>query len=179
LKTNVAFYNFGEVGDNYSDHFVGVHIYPDLVVPYLQFMNDNTAFAVGDSRLMIYKGSQKPVSQAEYLYDKEVRSIYYNEAYVGLVFLADNTENRYMLEIYDANGERSCKYYFDMDYTDIFFGKDNFVIYNESKCQIVNLDGTIKYDGTFSESVELMISTGNTYKYVLLTDDSIDIIQLK
>lgn len=179
LKTNVAFYNFGEVGDNYSDHFVGVHIYPDLVVPYIQFMNDSTAFAVGDSRLMIYKGSQKPVSQAEYLYDKEVRSIYYNEDYVGLVFLADNTENRYMLEVYNANGERACKYYFDMDYTDVFFGKDNFVIYNETKCQIVNLDGTIKYDGDFLESVEVMVATGNTYKYVLLTDDSIDTIQLK
>jgi len=179
MKTNVAFYNFGEVGDNYSDHFVGVHIYPDLVVPYIQFMNDSTAFAVGDSRLMIYKGSQTPVSQAEYLYDKEVRSVYYNEAYLGLVFLADNTENRYMLEVYNTSGERACKYYFDMDYTDIFFGKDNFVIYNETKCQIVNLDGTVKYDGNFAEAVELMVATGNTYKYVLITDDSIDTIQLK
>ena len=117
--------------------------------------------------------------KGEYLYEKEVRSIYYNEAYVGLVFLADNTENRYMLEVYDTNGERACKYYFDMDYTDIFFGKDNFVIYNESKCQIVNMDGTIKYDGSFLETVELMVATGNTYKYVLITDDSTDIIQLK
>lgn len=179
LKTNVAFYNFGDVGDNYSDHFVGVHIYDDLVVPCIQFMNDSTAFAVGDSRLMIYKGSQKPVSQAEYLYDKEVRSIYYNEEYLGLVFLADNTENRYMLEVYDTNAERVGKYYFDMDYTDIFFGKDNFAVYNEAKCQIVSLDGTVKYEGSFSKTVELMIATGNTYKYVLITDDSIDTIQLK
>lgn len=179
LKTNIAFYNFGEVGDNYSDHFVGVHIYDDLVVPSVHFMNDDTAFAVGDSRLMIFKGSQKPVSQAEYLFDREVRSVYYNEEYVGLIFLSDNTENRYMLEVYDTNAERVGKYYFDMDYTDIFFGKGNFVIYNETKCLITDLDNTVKYEGDFSESVRLMISTGNSYKYVLITDDSIDTIQLK
>lgn len=179
LKTNVAFYNFGEVGDNYSDHLVGVHIYEDLVVPFVQFMNNNTAFAVGDSRLMFFKGSQKPVSQAEYLYDREVRSIYYNEEYVGLVFLSDNTENRYMLEVYDTNAERVGKYYFDMDYTDVFFGKDQFVVYNEAICIIRDFDGTEKYNGSFSDSVKLMIPTGKAYKFVLITDDSIDTIQLK
>lgn len=179
LKTNIAFYNFGEVGDNYSDHFVGVHIYSDLIVPYVQFMNNSTAFAVGDGRLMIFSGSQKPISQAEYLYNEEVRSVYYSENYIGLVFLADNTENRYMMEVYNTEGIRVGKYYFDMEYTDIFFGRENFVVYNETGCCIINLDGTEKYSGNFSETVELMLPAGNTYKYVLITENSIDTIQLK
>ena len=47
LKTNVAFYNFGSVGENVSDHLISTFFYPDLV-PYVGFLDDDTAFAVGD-----------------------------------------------------------------------------------------------------------------------------------
>ena len=49
-------------------------------------MNNDTAFAAGDSRLMIFSGSQKPVTIGEYLYDDEIQSVFYSEKYVGLVF---------------------------------------------------------------------------------------------
>ena len=70
-------------------------------------------------------------------------------------------------------------FYFDVDYTDIFFGKDNLVIYNETECQIFTMDGTEKYHGNFGKTVRLMLPVGNTYKYLLVTDDTIDTIQLK
>ena len=95
------------------------------------------------------------------------------------MFTSEDAKARYRLDVYNANAEKVGSYYFDMDYTDIFFGKGNFVIYNETKCLITDLDNTVKYEGDFSESVRLMISTGNSYKYVLITDDSIDTIQLK
>ena len=44
---------------------VSAYSYSDLVVPKVQFMNNDTAFAVGDSRLMIYSGTQKPVTAGE------------------------------------------------------------------------------------------------------------------
>ena len=53
VKSNVTFYNFGPVGENQSDYMVSAYSYSDLVVPKVQFMNNDTAFAVGDSRLMI------------------------------------------------------------------------------------------------------------------------------
>ena len=59
VKSNVVFYNFGPVGANQSDYMVSAYTYSDLVVPKVQFMNNDTAFAAGDSRLMIFGGSQK------------------------------------------------------------------------------------------------------------------------
>lgn len=179
LKTNIAFYNFGEVGDNYSDQLASIHIYNDLLVPYVQFMNDATAFAVGDSRLMIYTGKQKPVSQAEYLFDREVRSVFHNENYVGLVFLSDSEEGRYVMEVYNTSAEKVGDYYFDIDYTDIFFTQRNFVVYNETECLVMTMDGVEKYSGNFEKSVKLMMPATGAYRYVLVTADSIDTIQLK
>ncbi len=179
LKTNIAFYNFGEVGDNYSDHLASIHIYNDLMVPYVQFMNDRTAFAVGDSRLMIYSGSQKPVSQGEYLFEREIRSVYYSEDYVGLVFLSDNEQGRYVMEVYDTAAQKVNSYYFDVDYTDIFFSRNNFVVYNETECLIMTMDGMEKYHGNFKETVRLMLPASGAYRYILVTGDSIETIQLK
>lgn len=181
LKTNVAFYDFSPVGDNVSDFLASTWSYTDLLVPYVQFVNDTTAFAVGDSRLMIYAGGHKPAPLAEHLFDREVRSVFYSDRYIGLVFNADNNENRYQIDVYDTQNATAGEkhFYFDVDYTDIFFGKDNLVIYNETECQIFTMDGTEKYHGNFGKTVRLMLPVGNTYKYLLVTDDTIDTIQLK
>ncbi len=180
LKTNVVFYNFGRVGENNSDFTVSSNSYTDLLVPYIQFMNDRTAFAVGDGRLMIYGGdSQKPVSLADYLFDGEVQSVFYNDKYIGLVYLADEGDKKYRMDVFGADAEREGSYFFDTEYTDIFFGQDNFVVYNETECVIITMDGIEKFNGNFSKTVRLMLPTNNPYRYVIVTDSSIDTIQLK
>lgn len=184
LKTNVVFYNFGRVGENNSDFIESAYSYTDLLVPYIRFMNDRTAFAVGDSRLMIYGGDgQRPVSVAEKLYDEEIRSVFYSDKYIGLVFLEDG-EKKYRMDVYGAEADKEGNYFigsyfFDTDYTDIFFGQDNFVVYNETECFIITMDGVEKFNGNFTKTVRLMISTGNAYRYVIVTDTSIDTIQMK
>ena len=179
LKTTVTFYNFTEIGKSQQDLMVSYWSYTDLVVPMVRFMNDSTAFAVGDSRLMIYTGNRKPVSAAEKLFDEEVLSVYYNESYVGLVFRADDSEHLYRFDVYDTLGELAGKFYFDMEYTDLFFDKDNIVIYNESECMILTMGGIVKYNGSFSKTVRLMLPAQSAYRYILVTDHSIDTIQLR
>lgn len=179
LKTNVSFYNFGPVGDNQNDYFVGVYTYSDLLVPDIRFLDNNTVVAIGDSRLMIYKGRQKPVLEAEYLFDREIQSVFSDSGYVGIVFMADDSEYKYCMNVYDTSAQKVGSYYFDIDYTDIFFEKNNFTIYNETECVIMTYDNVEKYNGTFSKSVNVMIPTGTAYKYLLITNDSIDTIQMK
>ena len=180
LKTNVVFYNFGPVGANNSDFVVSAYSYTDLLVPYIRFMNDRTAFAVGDSRLMIYGGDgQKPISIAEHLYDEEVRSVFYSDKYIGLVFPGGDGNQKYRMDVYGTGGDKIGSYYFDINYTDIFFGQDNFVIYNETECLIETISGIEKFNGNFNKTVRLMIPTNSAYRYVIVTDTSIDTIQLR
>lgn len=182
LKTTVGFYNLGSVGDNVSDNFVSSWLYPDMLIPYIQFLNDSTAIVVGDGKFDVYRGSHKPVPMAGDLYSREIQSVHHSDRYVGLVYMSDNGENRYEMVVYDTTDDYDMdkkSFYFDIDYSDIFFGKDNFVIYNETECQIITLDGVEKYHGKFSKAVRLMLPIGNAYRYQLVTDGSIDTIQLK
>jgi hypothetical protein len=179
LKTNVSFYNFGPVGDNQNDYFVGVHTYTDILVPDIRFLDNETVAAIGDSRLMIYKGKQKPSPEAEYLFDKEIQSVFSGSGYVGLVFASDDADYRYCINVYDSSASKVGTYYFDIDYTDIFFEKNNFTIYNETECVIMTYDNVEKFNGAFSKTVNVMMPTGTPYKYILATDSSIDTIQMK
>ncbi len=179
LKSNIGFYNFGPVGAERDNRFVSGFDYTDVLIPHVQFMNNETSFAVGDSRLIICSGTQVPIVQEEHMFDREIQSVFSSDRYIGVVFYADNNENKYQINIYEPAASRKKVFYFDMEYTDIFFGKDNFVIYNETECQIITLDGIEKFKGKFSKNVRLMLPAGNTYKYMLITDSSIDMIQLK
>lgn len=179
MVSNVVFYNYGPVGDNQSDQLVATFSYVDMIVPEIHFMNNRTAFAVGDSRLMIYSGEQVPTVKAEYILDREIKAVYYNEDYIGLVFVSDRAESKYMLMIYNAAGEKVTDYYFDMEYLSIFFEKDSFALYNETDCVICGMNSRQKYEGKFNKNVSLMIPTEIPYRYRIVTDASIDTIQLK
>ena len=153
--------------------------YEDMLVPDIHFMDNETAFAIGDSRIMFYKGAQKPESFAERMLDKEIFSVYYSEKYVGLVFVNDNGENYYKLEIYNTSGTKITEVEFDLDYRNIFFENDQVIIYNETECIIQTMDGVRKYEGEFHKPVNLMLPANGRFKYLLVTDNSIDTIQLK
>ncbi len=179
LKTNVAFYNFGPVGANKSDFLVGGYTYSDMLVPMVRFMNNETLFAVGDSRLMFFKGAQVPVSAGEQMVYEEIQSVFYNENYVGLVFRSGNGAAGYRMDVYGSDAKLVGSYSFIQEYNDIFFEDDYFVVYNETECIVMTFSGVEKFNGHFSKSVDLMLPTGSAYKFTLVTEQSIDTIQMK
>lgn len=178
LKTNLAFYNLGDVGSNYHDFLVASDACTDLI-PYIRFMNDSTMFAVGDGCLRIYTGSHQPSLAAGHLYNEEVQSVFYNEEYVGLMFRSEDSDYLYRFDVYNTAAKKVDSFYFNIEYTDLFFDQDNIVIYNETECVITTLDKIEKFRGSFSKPVRLMLPSNGAYRYVLVTDSAIDTIQLK
>ena len=180
LKTSVAFFNFGSVGQNSIDNYASGYDYPGVVVPYVQFMNSSTAFAVSNDRIMFYTGDQKPVSEAENLLgDEEIRSIYYNESYVGLVFANSTEDGDYRLQIYNTSVDLSLVTYFDLDYSEIIFGDRQIIIYNDDECIIKDMSGHDKYAGTFTEAVKAVIPTNLRSRFTLVTSSYIETMNLK
>jgi hypothetical protein len=179
MKTSVAFYNFGEVGQNNTDNYVSGYDYLDTVVPFTRFLDNKSVFAVSDDRIMFYSGSQKPVSVAENLISDDVQSIYYGDEYIGLVFNNTEGNSRYLLNVYHKSGSLAQQIEFDTDYTDILFYKEQIIIYNETECCIYNTNGVQKYEGKFSKSARVLIPLDRSYSYMVVTPDSVDTIELK
>lgn len=179
LKSSVAFYNFGGVGQNEDDNYMSGYNYMDSIVPYIQFMNNDTAFCVSDDRIMFFGGNERPLSIKENILDEEVRSIYYNDEYVGLVFHNMTGETQYRLDMYNKTGSLILSKNFNIDYKDIVFYKEQIIIYNDQECLIVNNNGLEKYAGTFETTILQMIPISSNYKYLLVSSDEINVINLK
>lgn len=181
VTSRVAFYNLGAVGANISDFLVTVDNYADTIVPYISFMDDNTAVALGDDKLMFYEGTQKPVLQAQYFYDDEIQAVYQGEKHIGVLFHSDKLEMQHKMKVYSGDASEIGAYYFNLDYDNIFFTDEYFVAYNSKECLIQTFNGVNKFEGSFLSSVELMypVGKGQSYKYVLVDKNAIDTIQLR
>ncbi len=179
MKSSVAFYNFGPVGKNNVNNYVSGYDYLNSIVPFTRFLDDKSIFAVSDDRVMFFSGSQKPLSIAEKLLDDSVQGVYYGSEYIGLVFNSTQSTNRYRLDLYHKSGELRQSIEFDIDFRDILFHNDQIIIYNESECRIYNTSGAEKYSGSFSKSVLLLIPQNSMRRYMIVTPDSIDTIELK
>lgn len=178
MRSSVAFYNFGPVGQNEIDNFVGGYDYTDTVVPYVRFLDDRTAFAVGDSRLMLYEGAQIPTSSWENLLTEEIQSVYYNENYIGLVYYNVSGESTYKMDIYARDGKIADTVKFNIEYSDIQLYKDKVIIYDEKECLIHNIGGQDVLSVPFDKAVMAVIPTSAFNRYIFVTADSIDTVEL-
>ncbi len=179
MRSSIGFYNFGPVGQNEIDNFVGGYDYMDTVVPLVHFLDDSTSFAVGDSRLMLYEGKQIPTSSWENLLTEEIQGVYYNENYIGMVYYDVTGEASYRMDIYGKSGEVIDTVKFNTEYTDIFFQKNKVIIYGETECLIHNIGGKDIFTTQFKKGVQAMLPTSAFNRYVLVTTDTIETIELK
>jgi hypothetical protein len=189
VKCHVAFYNLGDVGDNHAanDRLVSAYNYSDAIIPYVFFLGNATAVALSDNRLMFYQGAQIPVSIKEYLIqDREILSVYHSDKVVGLIFYGgsiaqadEEAAGTYTMEIYSGTSKEPIRIYFDLAYTDVFFEENQVVIYNENECAIYTMDGVLKYQGTYEKTIRLLSPGGSAYRYLVVTPDSMDVIQLR
>ena len=182
MQTRVAFYNFGDVGENQIDHLVSGYNYADTLVPYLHFMNESTAFAVADNRLMIYGGSEVPETKKEQLLDEEIQAVYNSDKYIGLVFFNNSSDSQYMLQVLNTQGEEITRIPLALQSISdarILFDDSNITIYNEQKCLVYSLSGKLRYEGTFEKGVRAMVPQKGTYRYLLAHADSAEVVELK
>lgn len=179
MKSSVAFYNFGAVGQNSTNNYVSGYDYLNAVVPFARFLDNRSLFAVADNRVMFYSGAQKPVSVFEGLLNESVQSVYYGGEYVGLVYNSTETDSRYRMDVYHKSGELRQSLHFNIEYSDIIFHEDQIIIYNESECSIYNSNGMEKYSGRFDKTTLVLIPQNTAYRYMIVTPDSIDTIELQ
>ncbi len=179
MRSSVAFYNFGPVGQNEIDNFVSSYDYTDTIVPFVKFLNNEKAVAVADNRLVFYEGNQKPVSIADILLDGRIEGVYYGSGYVALVYNDVTGNALYKADIYNDSGKLEDTLMLNLQFSDILFHKDKVIVYNEQECLVHTIGGMDNFNGKFNKQALTLIPAAASYEYVIVTPDSIDTIELK
>lgn len=178
LESRVTFYNLGEVGQNYTDNFMGSFKYEE-VVSELHYMNNSVAVGLSDSRLMFYTGSEKPTVLKEIFLNDVVQSVYWGEDSIVLVYKGTSEQGRYFMQVYDLNGNVVLEKGFDLEYAGITAQNGIVTIYNNEDILVCTLDGRERYRGNLGGGVRAMVSTSTKYKYLVLFDEMFKVIELE
>lgn len=178
-KSSVAFYNFGEVGKNNIDNYVSGYNYQNSLIPVIRFLNDETAVAVSDERIIFFSGAHKPVSTSDMFTTGEICSVFTDEKAVAVIYSNESEGSKYRLEMHDLTGKKLFSKDFDFDYSNIEFGNDTFVLYGDSSLFIGTYSGDLKYEGFYEKPVLLVVPTMSAQKYCFVTADTLDMVEFK
>lgn len=174
----VAFYNFGDVGQNEDDRIVSGYKYEGVVVPQIQYLSNNRSIALKDNGFTIYQGSQIPKEVKTIETDKEIVSTFYDDDMVGLVFKNDSKDKQYIMEVYNtADGKLKFKEDFNIPYTTIKLSGGNILMYNSSQMCVMNSRGVQKYLGSVDGTIKDFFTIGMN-RYLLVLDSGVDVIKL-
>ena len=178
--TNVYFYNFDSVGQEEVDNIVNEIAYDDLVIPMIVCADGNRLLAFSDSGVMIYEGSQIPEETGTVTVSGEIKSVFYDDSYIGLVYTDEEAGER-TLAVYNAKGAEVMQVSLDISYDDIYFLENHEVcIQNSEHCEIYTLHGIRKFAADFEEhELYYCMSRTGLRGYTFLIEGSTEKVWLK
>lgn len=176
VSEKLEFYSFSSIGAKEIDNVVATQTFENVMIPTVYYADDKTAFAFGDDRLLLFRGSQKPELLKEIRVDEEIQSIFYNEKYAGMVF---RKGDGYRMDIYDLDGSQILSKTFDFAYTNIKLSNDKIIMYNSKEWCVYTLKGRMKLSPCELEGsvTDIIALSGN--KYLLVKANKTQVVKLK
>jgi hypothetical protein len=178
LVSNVTCYNFSEVGKNYIDNMAGN--YPTLngvIVPKVVFLNNEVFCSFKDNGFMLCSMKEQPKKINEVTFDGKIKSVLYNKNYAGVVLETADGTSKHML-LYNLNGKQVLDKTIDFEYTMIFLTDEEIIMYNDTSCIIMKMDGRVKFKDTFESSITAFYPINNLDRYYLVSEEKLSDIQL-
>ncbi len=175
----VSCYNFGEVGKNRTDRFAGGFKFDEgIIVPRVEFVNNDTICVYKNNGFVIYSMAELPRGVHEENVEGEIQSILYNGQYTGIVLQQEGSTDRQLL-LYDLKGQKVMEKKLDFNYKKIYLTEKELIMYNNTSCIIMKLNGVVKFKYTFEGSVEGIYPINHLDRYYLMNGKDIMEIQLK
>ena len=179
VKTVIAFYNFGTVGQNSIDKIVSSYTYTNKVIPQIEYLAEDTMVAFGDDQVILFTGAQKPAEAKKIEIKEEVKSIFYDDTHFGLIFDASGGKN-HRLEYYDIAGKQLMNITFDTDYMNVrILGNGEICILGENSCEIFNGRGIRKFQYDFEEHLYQILSGRMQTDYIFLLEGETQKVKLR
>lgn len=174
--SNLGFFNYGEVGQNAVDNFMGGFPYKNVVIPKIEFLTNDVVCAFKDNGFMLYSMPQKPKLIIEKTFEHNIQSVFFSKKYIGVVLNEEATTTQLLL--YNLKGEKILDRKLEFVYDKILLSGNDIIMYDNTTCLILRTNGKVKFNYTFNTNIEAIFPSDNVNKYMLVTDSKISEIAL-
>lgn len=177
VQSKVTFYNFSNVGQNYETRIVGGYDYGYTFVPKVEFINNEIVCVFGDDKIGIYSMKEIPKLIYEESFQSEIKSIFYNEEYIGIVQNSLEGDGQNLLSLYNTKGDKILKKSINYNYDEVIIGNKEMIFYSEKDWNILRINGNEKLTTTFEQNISHIFQI-NTQEYMLIDDSNMNKIKL-
>ncbi len=176
----VAFYNFGTTGQNQMDNLVSGYTYTDVLVPQVRFLSNDTAVAIRDDGITLYKGSSIPAESFSVDAESEIISCFICDSSVGLVMAnQEEGDDPYRMQLYNLKGKCIADKTFQSEYTTIRAEGKRILLYNDKQLSIFDTSGREKFHGTIEEGTIQDVCTISKDRFLVVMNESIATIKIR
>lgn len=176
-ESRVAFYNFSEVGQN-SDCLVGANNYEDTLITDIRFLDDDQVCLFSDGGFYLWDNMKQPEQALKKKIKNQIKSIFYNKKYIGLIVENGDEKQTYQMQIYNTKGSRVTAVDFDNAYDSVELADNEILMHSGKECSIFRLNGVERFRCTVEEGIAYFFRSSRKNRYYLLNDSKIQEIKL-
>ncbi|MCR4721737.1 MAG: DUF5711 family protein [Lachnospiraceae bacterium] len=172
----ITFYNFGEVGQNYSDKIVGSFSYPDEIIPYLTFIDSEYICICAEYSARIFRFRELPEEITHIDYDGSIEGI---DVYDDTIAIASReVGSARLIRLYDKGGELLSSAKTNIDFDEIRVRDGEIFITCSDAFLIYDKEGNEKIRTTIPYKIEAVFPTGDSDRYMIAVPGKVFMGQL-
>ncbi len=174
--STVEFYNFGNAGSSKKNHMTASESF-SAFVPELYYVSNTRCILIREDGFSVYRGSGNPEEAEKIDFDTEIVSAFHNDEYIAFLFRADTSQ--YRMNIYSAGGNELSSDDLSLTYNDARVSDDQILFYRNNALSIYNMKGFCRFEGELKEgNISDILKIGRN-RYLVMTDEKMEIIRLK
>ena len=157
MRGRVVFYDFSEIGKNIPNRLVGGFDEPfgESLIADVQYLDGTYSFSASTKGLCFFSSRNLTSPELVKQVDEtdEIRSLFYNDSYVGVIMNNSTGEGRYRLELYKPDGTKVMEKIFDDSYLNASVDGDYVFVFSSNSGMILNTAGVEKFRGALDFQV--------------------------
>lgn len=172
----VTFYNFGEVGQNYSDKIVGSYNFENEIIPYISFIDDTFVCVCAERDATIYKFDEVPEVSSTLKYDGTITGIDINDE--ELAIAVKDSYGKSSVRLYDRTGDLMTQVDSNIEFEQITPDDGELLLNAGNTFAIYDSDGTEKIKTALPIRIDAIFATGKSDEYLVVGDGQAHVVRL-
>lgn len=178
LQTQLSFYNFGDVGGNYVDGLVAVQNYKDEMIADVEFIDNDTVVAFGDTGFRIFDMEEIADLRHEIKVDDPIRTVSCSDKYIGIILENNSKGGNYLLRVYGRDGKLLDEKGITEGYSSFRFTESDAVLFNDSELYIFRVGGKDKIRIELRKNLSYVASLDGVNEFLFVGDTFLERVRL-
>ncbi|MBO4416342.1 MAG: hypothetical protein J5824_10245 [Lachnospiraceae bacterium] len=173
----LTFYNFDDVGQNYSDKMVGSFSFDENLIVDIRMLNDSRVAVFYADGCNLYKFREKPEFIKTITVDGGIEAVC--DSGDGFAIARKEAENKNSITVYDVNGKAVTDVIGSMGFDTMRLENGELILISDDSYVIYRKNGDEKLRARFDDAIRLIYPGSSKNEYIIVGKNKTEIIRLR